>query len=71
MVATGGLDNGEREPPGGSAEAGAAATGGRDNGERAPPGGSAEAGAAAATGGLMTEERTPRRHSRDRGRGDK
>ena len=36
-------DDGEFAPPGGSAEAGAAATVGLDNGERAPPGGSAEA----------------------------
>ena len=40
-----GLDDGERTPPGDSAEAGAAATGGLDDGERAPPCGSAEAGA--------------------------
>ena len=36
-------DDGERAPPGGPAEAGAAASEGRDDGERAPPGGSAEA----------------------------
>ena len=45
-AATGGLDDGERAPPGDPAEAGAAATYGRDLGERAPPCGSAEARAA-------------------------
>ena len=40
-------EDGERAPPGGSAEAGAASTEGLDDCERAPPGGSAEAGAAA------------------------
>ena len=44
-------EDGERAPPGGSAEAGAASTEGLDDCERAPPGGSAEAGAAG-TGGL-------------------
>ena len=32
------LNDGERAPPGGSAEAGAGATGVLDDGERAPPG---------------------------------
>ena len=56
-------DDGERAPPGGSAEAGAAATGKLDNGERAPPGGSAEARAAA------INERYPTRPTPDMSRG--
>ena len=43
-------DDCERAPPGGSAEARAAATRGLDDGERAPTGGSAEARAAATVG---------------------
>ena len=54
-----GLDDGERAPPGGSAEeARAAATGGLDYCERVPPGGSDEE-ARAATGGLDDGERAP------------
>ena len=65
----GGDDAGERAPPGGSAEAEAAATRVLDDGERAPPGGSAEAGRAA-TGALDGGERASRRLSRSRGCGD-
>ena len=45
-AATGGLEDGERAgaPPGGSADAGAAATDRRDDGERAPAGGPTDAG---------------------------
>ena len=53
-MASGGLDDGERAPSDGSAEAREAATGRLDDGERAPSGGSAEAGAVA-TG----DERAP------------
>ena len=50
------FDDGERPPPGGPAEAGAAATNGLDDGERAPSGSSAEARAAA---GRDDGERAP------------
>ena len=42
--------DGERAPPGGLAEAGAAAINEREEGESGPPSGSAEAGAAATKG---------------------
>ena len=50
MAATGGRDYGERTPPGGAAEAGAAATAGLDDGEGATPGGAADGAEAGAWG---------------------